>query len=68
MTTLNYRVPGISCGHCVHTIKTELGDLAGIVKVDVDLESKRVTVQFEAPATDEKIRLLLAEINYPADA
>lgn len=68
MTTLTYHVPAISCGHCVHTIKTELSDLEGVAQVDADLESKKVTVQFDAPATDEKIRQLLAEIHYPADA
>ena len=68
MTTLTYHVPGISCMHCVHTIKTELGDLAGVAKVDADLTSKQVTVEFDAPASDDKIKQLLVEINYPAAA
>lgn len=68
MTTLTYHVPGISCMHCIHTIKTELGDLAGVAKVDADLANKQVTVEFDVPASDDKIKQLLVEINYPAAA
>lgn len=68
MTKITYHVPGISCGHCIHTIKTELGDLPGVSKVEAELETKMVTVEFDAPATNEKIKNLLVEINYPAAA
>ena len=30
MKTITYHIPAISCGHCVHTIKMELGELPGI--------------------------------------
>lgn len=67
MNTLTVKVPAISCGHCVHTIKTELGDLAGVKLVEASQESKLVTVQYEPPASPEKIEALLAEIDYPAE-
>jgi len=66
MSTVTYSVPGIHCGHCVHTITTELKDLAGVEDVSASLESKQVVVRYEAPATSEAIESLLAEINYPA--
>jgi copper chaperone CopZ len=65
MESRTYKIPNISCGHCVHTIQTELRDVKGITRVDVDQASKRVDVDFEPPATDEGIRTALAEINYP---
>ncbi len=65
MTTVTYTIPNISCGHCVHTIKTEVGELAGVKAVEADAESKQATIQFDAPATEEAIKALLAEINYP---
>ncbi len=68
MTTVTYHVPAISCGHCVHTIQTELSDLAGVSKVNAELDSKKVTIEFDAPATEEKIKQLLVEIDYPAAA
>ena len=66
MTTITYSVPNISCGHCVHTIQTELGSLAGVQRVVATVEPKQVTVDFDAPATTDKIEALLAEIDYPA--
>ncbi len=68
MKTITYYVPAISCGHCVHTIESELSDLAGVVKVDAEMDTKKVTVQFDDPANEEKIKQLLAEINYPVEA
>jgi copper chaperone CopZ len=65
MESRTYTVPNISCGHCVHTIQTELRDLKGITRVDVSQADKRVAVEFEPPASDEGIRTALAEINYP---
>jgi copper chaperone CopZ len=66
MSTIQYTVPNISCKHCVHTVTTELSDLQGVQDVNVDLESKQVTVAYDAPASPEKIEALLTEINYPA--
>ena len=65
MTTKTVVVPNISCGHCTHTIETELADVAGVQRVQADQETKKVTVDFEAPATWEKIVATLEEINYP---
>ena len=65
MNTVTYSVPNISCKHCVHTITTELGDLAGVQSVSGEIEARQITVVYDAPATLEKIEELLAEINYP---
>ena len=65
MTTKTVVVPGISCSHCTHTIETELADVAGVQRVQADEATKKVTVDFEAPATWEKIVATLEEINYP---
>ena len=65
MTTTTYTIPNISCNHCVHTITTELTDLAGVKEVVADLASKKVKVTFEPPASLEKIEKLLVEIDYP---
>jgi len=66
MTTVTYSIPNISCMHCVHTIKTEVSDLVGVQSVEADPKSKQATIVYEAPATEEAIKKLLAEINYPA--
>ncbi len=65
MTTVTYSVPGILCGHCTHTIETELRELAGVQSVQAEVASKTVTVAFDAPADAAQVKTLLAEINYP---
>lgn len=65
MTTVTYTIPNISCKHCVHTIKMEVGELDGVQSVEADLQTKEAVITFVAPATEEQIKALLAEINYP---
>jgi copper chaperone len=43
-TTLTLSVPGMTCGHCEAAIKQEVGAVAGVAGVDVDLETKDVVV------------------------
>jgi copper chaperone len=65
MTTVTYKIPNISCGHCVHTIQSEVSDLQGVKSVAADMAKREATISFDPPATEEKIKELLAEINYP---
>ena len=68
MNTVTFQVPAINCMHCVHTIQTELTELTGVKSVKADAATKKVEIVFEAPASEEKIKSLLAEINYPVAA
>lgn len=60
-------IPKISCGHCVMAIKRELGEMKGIRSVEGDPGKKAITVEWDAPASLEKIKATLKEINYPAE-
>jgi len=65
MTTVTYSIPNISCGHCVHTIQSEVGELSGVKTVVANQETRTATITFDDPATVEQIKALLAGINYP---
>lgn len=65
MSSITYEVPNISCGHCVHTIQTELSELEGVVQVVASQSDRKVTVEYDVPASEESISTLLQEINYP---
>lgn len=67
MTSVTYTIPGISCNHCVHTIKSEVSDLAGVKTVEADANTKKATITFEPPATEDQIVELLTAINYPPE-
>lgn len=66
MASKTFNVPNISCSHCVMTIKREVSEMEGVSNVTADAETKAVTVEWEAPATWDGVKSLLAEINYPA--
>lgn len=66
MSKETFSIPNISCGHCVNAIKNELSEMEGIKSVDGSIEAKTVAVEWEAPASLEKIKETLKEINYPA--
>ena len=58
-------IPNISCNHCVMTIKNELSEINGILKIEGDPVAKNITVEWDTPATLKKITDTLEEINYP---
>jgi copper chaperone len=47
METTTVTAPDISCAHCKTAIEREIGDLAGVQSVSVDVPNKRVTVAHE---------------------
>jgi copper ion binding protein len=66
MTATTYRVPGISCGHCKAAIEAEVGSLAGVQRVEVDVEARTVTV---TGAPDEAaVRAAIADAGYDLEA
>ncbi len=66
MEEQTFNIPTISCGHCTMTIENELKEMEGIAEVKSNVAEKSVTVQWQAPATLDKIVATLQEINYPA--
>lgn len=67
MQTKSFKVPNISCGHCVHTIQHEVGDLPGVKRVTANQATQMVVVEWQEPQTWENIQALLTEINYPPE-
>ena len=67
MTTVTYNIPAIHCDNCTRTIEMEVGELKGVQSVKANETTKKVEITFDAPADEQMIKALLAEINYPAD-
>ncbi len=61
--TLIYSVPGVNCEHCRSAITKELGSVAGVESVDVDLERKLVTVT-GGGVSDADARAAIDEAGY----
>lgn len=44
MSEIRFQVPGMTCGHCVNAVKTEVSGVPGVESVEVDLGTKFVVV------------------------
>jgi copper chaperone len=65
MSEITYAVPEMSCGHCQQAVSSELGEIAGVVSVEVDLDSKLVTVRGH-DLDDAALRAAIVEAGYEA--
>jgi copper chaperone len=58
-----YSVSGMTCEHCVISVREEVAEVAGVTAVDVDLASGRLTVAGDN-VRDEAVRAAVAEAGY----
>ena len=58
-----YEVTGMTCGHCVQAVTSEVGAIPGVTEVQVDLASGRVVVEGEG-FTDEQVAAAVDEAGY----
>lgn len=64
METTTYTVVGMTCDHCVRSVKSEVAKLEGVTAVEVDLASGRVTVESERPVGPEAFAAAVDEAGY----
>jgi len=63
--TLTYNVPAIHCAHCAMSIREEVSEVEGVAGVDVDLDTKIVTVK-GLELDDAALRAAIVEAGYEA--
>jgi copper chaperone len=59
-----YTVTGMTCGHCVNAVSTEIGKLPGVEGVRVDLATGAVTVNSAAPLEQSAVAAAVDEAGY----
>ncbi|NUT39478.1 MAG: heavy-metal-associated domain-containing protein [Thermoactinospora sp.] len=64
MHTFSGTVKGMTCGHCVSSVKEEVGEIAGVTSIDVDLSSGTLTVESTAPLSADAVRAAVEEAGY----
>lgn len=64
MPSKTYTVTGMTCGHCVSAVSTEVGRIPGVTDVQVDLASGAVTVTSDQPVDDAALRAAIDEAGY----
>jgi copper chaperone CopZ len=64
MTVTTYTVSGMTCGHCVSAVSSEISRLDGVTGVRVDLADGTVTVTSEQPLSDATVAAAVDEAGY----
>ena len=64
MTTETFRVPEMSCQHCVNAITKEVTAVPGVQKVEITLNDKLVKVQHDQQADTSAIVAAINEAGY----
>ena len=59
----SYTVTGMTCRHCVASVREEVSEVAGVETVDVDLTSGRLSVGGSGFDSDA-VRAAVAEAGY----
>ena len=65
--SVEIKVRGMHCNHCVEKIKRFVGEVSGVSKVEVDLDSGIVAVDFSAPATLEAIKEAILDSGFEVE-
>jgi copper chaperone CopZ len=65
MRQITYTVPDMRCSHCKQAVSSELGEVPGVDSVDVDLDTKLVTVRGQ-DLDDAALRAAIDEAGYEA--
>jgi copper chaperone len=66
MTTNEYRVTGMSCGHCESAVRREVTKLDGVEQIDVSAASGRLIVTSAQPLRDAEVIAAVEEAGYDA--
>lgn len=64
MSTATYTVNGMTCGHCVSSVKEEVGEVTGVTGVEVDLATGLLTVTSDEPVGRDLIASAVKDAGY----
>ena len=60
-------VSGMTCEHCVASVREEIGEIPGVSEVDVDLATGRVIVTSQGPVDGDAIQAAVEEAGYQVE-
>ena len=63
-TRSTFEVRGMSCGHCVNSVQSEVSAIDGVTAVDVDLATGQVTVTSDTPIDPVAVTAAVEEAGY----
>ncbi|MEZ5112018.1 MAG: heavy-metal-associated domain-containing protein [Nocardioidaceae bacterium] len=68
MTTTEYQVTGMTCGHCENAVREEVSKIAGVAQVDVSAATGKLVITSANPLADTDVVAAVDEAGYEAVA
>jgi copper chaperone len=62
--TTNWTVTGMTCGHCVASVKEEVAEIPGVESVEVDLASGALDITSETTLDRAVVETAVREAGY----
>ncbi len=67
MNTTQYRVTGMTCGHCEMSVREEVSQIPGVDEIQVSAESGSLVVTASEPIDDAAVFAAVDEAGYSAE-
>lgn len=64
MTTTTFTVTGMTCAHCVASVREEIGEIPGVRSVDVTLDTGSVSVTSDGELDRADVANAVVEAGY----
>jgi len=66
MSTSEYQVTGMTCGHCEMSIREEVGTVPGVESIEVSAQTGELVVTSTEPIDDAAVLAAVQEAGYQA--
>ncbi|WP_336644903.1 heavy-metal-associated domain-containing protein [Microbacterium sp. USHLN186] len=66
MTTTEFRVTGMTCGHCEMSVREEVEQIAGVESIDVSAQTGRLVLTSQHAIDDDAVIAAVDEAGYRA--
>ena len=66
MTTTEFAVTGMSCGHCENAVRAEVSQISGVETIDVSAQSGHLVITSSTPVDDAAVIAAVDEAGYAA--
>ena len=62
--TAQFKVTGMTCGHCAASVTEEVSEISGVTDVQVDLATGAVSVTSDQPLSEADVKTAVEEAGY----
>jgi copper chaperone len=66
MSTTEYQVTGMTCGHCEMSVREEVSQIAGVEGIEVSAKTGKLVVTATVPLADADVLAAVDEAGYSA--